>query len=81
MSNPENGPERRTSRVHWVAMDPEHRAVCSTCAGAAYRNRSLSPDVPPRGPWLHLYEEDWRNNPHNVTGAPDVPSPHLGSTR
>lgn len=44
--------------------------TCSTCGGRATRSSVLSahPD-PERRPWVHLYREDWQDNPHDVTIA------------
>jgi len=45
--------------------------ICTTCGGWAAYQRNLASGAP-KGPWLHLYQADWADNPHNVTPAESV---------
>lgn len=48
-------------------------STCTTCGGGVAYQRNLA-DGSPKGPWLHLYEEDWIGSPHNVTPAESAPT-------
>lgn len=38
---------------------------CRKCGGGVAYQRHLATGKP-KGPWLHLYEADWKDDPHNV---------------
>lgn len=56
-----------------AAISPHALAPrCATCGGALMRrtNVGLAPDQDdPSQPWLHVSEDDWRDNPHDAVPA------------
>lgn len=39
---------------------------CLKCGGAVFYRRRLFGVGEPVGPWLHLHDTDWQDNPHQV---------------
>lgn len=44
---------------------------CRRCGGAASYQRSPASGAA-KGPWLHLYQADWQDDPHNVEPDDDA---------
>lgn len=44
--------------------DDRTQSVCTVCGGFAFRHVIVKGH--PHGPWLHLHEDDWKDDPHDV---------------
>ena len=52
-----------------MSVETKHiPTVCERCNGRAYAAHDILGRF--NGTWLHLYDEDWADNPHHVDPQP-----------
>jgi len=56
-----------------ISEDDIHSRRCAVCKGAIHHRWGNAPIT--QRPWLHLYEENWIHDPHNVVPEAGTPVP------